>query len=538
MIVVGIGLLLLIVAVYLWALENIWRVPFSALGVLVAGMAVHNFLVMLLIRLRVPSLLIRGIQSWKEGVLLVLGVLLLRRALRAVRERRISRLVPLDAVAVAFVGLTLVYLVVPRSVLPGRGDLRQELVSLRTMLLLPGLYLYGRVFWSDRRADLIWVARAILGAALMVGLFGFFELWFVPTRVWLDWGVNQFTAWLGFTYHGPGGLPENFFQSTGAGLALRRMVSTYISPLGIAYTGLLVVPLAAAVLGPWRLQGLPRGLRWIAFAILGISILLSLTRAAIACFVAEAVLLALLLRRRELVVSGIAVAIAAGLAVFAYPQVAPVVTFGLDDVRLPAGYTLVRDAWRAAAQIGLPGTARAPARRVSSTPSQPGSDLIGRTLSGQDPSVRGHIAALRAGFAYAMAHPLGSGIGSGVDRFGSTTAPGESALFSITDEIGILGGALYVALYTLAVIAGAYAFRRAPHDPLAAGFALIPFVGGLALVPIMLTSSVWGDFSVTFLFWWTAGMAANAWPGRPKVNPEPSSQPEAAGASEAAGNQR
>jgi len=69
-------------------------------------------------------------------------------------------------------------------------------------------------------------------------------LWFVPTARWLDWGVNLFSNWLGFQYKGPAGLPENFFQTLPDGLLLRRMVSTYISPLGIAYTGLLAWPIA------------------------------------------------------------------------------------------------------------------------------------------------------------------------------------------------------------------------------------------------------------------------------------------------------
>ena len=514
MTVVGVGLSMLVVAVYLWALEGIWRVPFRALGVLVAGMAVHNVLIMVLIRFRTPSLLIRGIEAWKEGVLLVLGALVLRLTLRAVRDRRIPRLVPFDGVAAAFVGLVLLYVMLPRSVMPGRGSLSQVLMSLRTLLFLPLLYLYGRVFWTDRREDLRWVARAILGTALLVGLVGLVELWFVPTRVWLGWGVNQFTAWLGVTYHGPGGLPEDFFQGAGAGLALRRMASTFISPLGIAYTGLLMVPLAAAVLGPWRVEGLARGFRWAVFATLGVAILLSLTRAAMIGFVAEAVLLALLLRRREIVVSAVAIGAAAALAVFSYPSVGPVVTLALDDARLPAGYTLVRDAARAAARLGLPGVPPPENGGTSAVPVTPGSDLAGRALTGPDLSIRGDLDTLRAGLASTTEHPLGRGLGSEAARVGSATGTGESALFSITGEVGVLGGSLFLALYSLAVVCGGLAFRRVPRDPLAAGFALIPFVGGLALLPIVLTSGAWDFLSVTVLFWWTAGMAARAWPER------------------------
>ena len=43
-----------------------------------------------------------------------------------------------------------------------------------------------------------------------------------------------------------------------------------------------------------------------------------------------------------------------------------------------------------------------------------------------------------------------------------------------------------------------------------AAIPLVACVGGLSLAPIMLTSDVNGNFSVTFLFWWAAGHALTA----------------------------
>src|SRR5205823_513381 len=79
------------------------------------------------------------------------------------------------------------------------------------------------------------------------GLFGIIELWFVPTVTWLSWGVTLLSGWLHYAYNGPQHFPDYFFQTTSNGLFLRRMVSTYVSPLGIAYTGLLIVPLAVSL---------------------------------------------------------------------------------------------------------------------------------------------------------------------------------------------------------------------------------------------------------------------------------------------------
>ena len=38
---------------------------------------------------------------------------------------------------------------------------------------------------------------------------------------------------------------------------------------------------------------------------------------------------------------------------------------------------------------------------------------------------------------------------------------------------------------------------------------MVAVVGGLALIPITMTSDLWGDFSVTFLFWWAVGSCAS-----------------------------
>ena len=50
---------------------------------------------------------------------------------------------------------------------------------------------------------------------------------------------------------------------------------------------------------------------------------------------------------------------------------------------------------------------------------------------------------------------------------------------------------------------------------------IVALVGGFALIPITLTSDVWGDLSVTFLFWWAAGasatLAARRLPERPHL---------------------
>ena len=77
-------------------------------------------------------------------------------------------------------------------------------------------------------------------------------------------------------------------------------------------------------------------------------------------------------------------------------------------------------------------------------------------------------------------------------------------------DTGIVGGLLYVALYGLSLYYGWRALWRAPKRTLAWALPLVACAGGLALIPITLTSDVWGDLSVTFLYWWAAGYATSA----------------------------
>jgi hypothetical protein len=66
---------------------------------------------------------------------------------------------------------------------------------------------------------------------------------------------------------------------------------------------------------------------------------------------------------------------------------------------------------------------------------------------------------------------------------------------------------------------GLRAFLIAPHRSLAQALPLVASVGGLVLIPITLTSDVWSDFSVTFLFWWAVGYSATVASQRQKTEP-------------------
>jgi hypothetical protein len=412
---------------------------------------------------------VRAVQGWKEVLLAVLGLIALRRLYDAYGQGR--RPLPADWLMGAFALVLVAYLVIPGSLLPGHVGALQRLLAFRTIALIPLLYVYGRALPPAGRSDLFAVAGIIVGANAAVGLFGLFELWLMPTYIWLNLGVNQFTSLLGFSYVGPSGLPENFFQSLPDGLLLRRMVSTYISPLGIAYTGLLVLPAAVLLIESVRTRNRNQ-IASAALALILAGILFSLTRLALFVLVAEVALIALVVRRLWLyALTPVTLALVL-VMLFAYPLFGPTV----DRKLLPV----------------LNGRSNA------------------SVIYAGDPSSSEHLARLLTDSKLILKHPLGSGLGTAVRRFATEatasqgTSTGESAVLGVFLDVGVAGGVLYVVLYALIVLAASLTVLRSPPGidvllPMTAA------VGGLALVPITMTSDVWGDFSVTFLFWWAAG---------------------------------
>ena len=326
----------------------------------------------------------------------------------------------------------------------------------------------GRVFLPKDRSDLSWVAGLLVGSAGLVGLLGLIELWAVPTSRWIDWGANDLSAWFGFSYHGPGGLPENFFQTAAEGYLLRRMVSTYVSPLGIAYTGLLIIPVGIALLYKRRpLPALPWWLPALMLSFTVVGVLFSLTRLALVAMVAEVAMLYLFLRRRSLVLIAGLLGLGVLFMFYGYPRMGPLVDRNLQSIQHRAGVHIV---------------------------------------STSDPSAREHLQQIIADLKFVGHHPLGQGIGSSIHRFGvATGGTGESAVFDVFGDLGVIGGLLYLLIYALGLLYGLRAFLRTRGDPLSMGLALASVAGGLALIPITFTSDVWSDFSVTFLFWWAVG---------------------------------
>src|SRR5258708_2099677 len=200
-------LALVALAVVVVAGRVAWRRPILGLAVLVAGMAFHNFLLTVLLRLGTSHVLVRVVQLWKEGLLALLLVIVALRLLRAYREGRIGRPIALDVAAAIFLAIMVIYLLLPSGVLGSNASLQGRLASFRIVALMPVLYSLGRAFHGVVERDLPIALWLVVGAASVVGAFGMVELWLIPTRPGLSWGVNDFSACLRYQHHGPQSLP-------------------------------------------------------------------------------------------------------------------------------------------------------------------------------------------------------------------------------------------------------------------------------------------------------------------------------------------
>src|SRR5438477_10748062 len=231
------GLLLVSVA------SIVWRRPILALYAWIVGLALHNAVMAALYGAGVHGSSLTAIQAWKE---ILLAVALARVAFDAMRNRRLAfRVHAVDVLALGFALIVCVYAVLPQHSLGGLADRSAIGLALKHDLIPVGAYFLGRsvLFSRDELVPLVWT---LVGAAAAVAALGLLDDFLIPISWWRDSAVvDYFHKQLGYDYHGTGRLPENFIYSTGSDKQfLRRLVSTFLSPLATGY--MLVVALLLA----------------------------------------------------------------------------------------------------------------------------------------------------------------------------------------------------------------------------------------------------------------------------------------------------
>ncbi len=452
------GVLLAVTAV------AVFRRPIVALYVFVLGLPLHNIVMSLLYGGGVRGHALDAVQAWKE---VLLAAALASVAVAAIRARRMPFTPHLvDWLALAYATVVVLYAILPQSALDGNAGARAILYGLRHDLVLVAAYFLGRSVPLDVRR----VRWLIAGAAAAVAVWGLVEVYSVPIEWWRHSGaVGYFHRELGYDYHGPGGLPENFAFNTSDGL-FRRLVSTFVSPLAAAYMLVVALLLLATVR---RLRPLAVVLAVLCAA----GLLWTFSRSSIVALAIGLVVLAGARRRWWPLAAAVAVvAVGFGFAAI-FHTIAPRTHWFASD--LPYQQAQAR--------------AKGPLPR--------GSGLSG-TVSLGEPSIKSHLDSLRDGIRTVVHHPQGYGLGNAgttAQRFGVTLKAGESNYTELGVETGIVGALLFIA-WSAALLLGlvATAWRG---DRAAAGVA----AALAATLALAVQTDVIGVPWLAYALWWLAG---------------------------------
>jgi hypothetical protein len=428
------------------------RLPVVALGVLIVGLALHNLAMATLWEWGIRGNELDVVAAWKEALLAVaLGAALWH-------ARRLPPLRAADLLAAVYAGLVVLYALIPQGWLDGEATTRGELLALRHHLTPVAAYALGRLLVLSVRER-----RLLLGLAVAVGvaltLWGLADVYLISLQWWRDSGVpGWYREQLGLDYKGLSGLPENWVYNTGdESNPLRRLVSTFLSPLATSYVLVVVLVLLAA----------RRPSRWtvVAAAVCYAGLMWTHTRAALLALAVGLVVLALLQRRWSLAVLAAASLVVAVGFVKAYPTIGPSTSYTQSEL------TYLREH----------------ARQQGGTTGDP--------LSTGESSVSSHWRNLRDGVETVARHPQGYGLGNtGVTakRTGVEIKAGESTYAELGVDAGLVGATAFIAWCIALVLA----LRRRPG--LAGAFAAVLFLA--------LQSDVIGIHWLAFCFWAALGI--------------------------------
>jgi hypothetical protein len=394
------------------------------------------------------------VAAWKEALLLVALLVV------AWNVRHVPAVKAADVLAASYAVVIVIYYFIPQDTLGGGATTRGELLALRHHLFPVAAYALGRltfIAWDRRRR----VGGLIVLSAIVVAVVGLADLAFIPLQAWRDSGVpGWYREQLGLDYVGLSGLPENWVLNTGdEDNPIRRLVSTFLSPLASAYV--LVIALIYVLSRPFRWW-------WGALAVLFyVALLYTHTRAAFGALVLGLVVLALAQRRLAPAVLALASVVVSGVFLSVYPSIGPSTSYTPEELE-----------W------------------LRQNAQQHG-DSSGDPFAGNEASTESHWRNLRDGVRVVVHHPQGYGLGNAgvvAKRTGVKIRAGESTYTELGVDAGVAGVVAF-CLWSLAILAGLW--RREAW--LVAAFATVLALG--------LQTDVIGIHWLAFTIWAAAGLA-------------------------------
>ncbi len=431
------------------------RLPRVALFAFVLALPFHNLVMSGLWDAGVRDLALDAVSAWKE--------VLLALALAAVvwsRRGMPFRATLVDWLALAYAAFVIVYAVLPQDWLGGDASTRGVLYGLRHDLTPVAGYFLGRGLTLSAR-DRERLGWAILGVAAVVAAWGLVDIYAVSLQTWRDSGVpGWFREQLGLEYSpGLSGLPENWVYNPGDERPLRRLVSTFLSPLATAYLLVVAILLSAT----WQRSRVLTALT----GVLALGLLFTYSRTSLVALAAGLAVLGWALRSWWPVAAAVVLVAASFFFVRSYPDIAPETRF------TPAELEVQRAGGQEEPTTGDP-------------------------FSTEESSFGSHLDSLRDGLEAVGEHPQGYGVGNAgvtAKRTGAEIKAGESTYTELGVELGVLGLLAFVA-WSLALLR--LTLRRAPW--LGASFA--------AVLLLAVQTDVIGVHWLAFVLWTLAGERA------------------------------
>lgn len=423
------------------------------------GLVFHSLVIAMLFGLfGLPEGIVRAVAAWKEFGLALLILVVILRSITG-RGLRTALAWP-DIWIGGLFATSILFLVAENAWLRFNLPQGAELMGIRDAVYFMLAYFVGRAtpeLVSDEKA-----MRRLFVVVLITCIIGVIERFLVTPEMLVGLGVaSYFQDFLGvsaFTAGTESGLPQNYWTGIGGHL-IRRAGSVYLNGQGFAVPFLLFFPLATAwvFMRPQRSTG-----KVIAYAIVALGLLLTLTRMTIIVALVQLVLFVSLRRRQEWAVAGLAMV----------------------------------GAMVAAAFILIPGF-----------PS-----FVWDTLSFQESSTTSHANDWANGLAAFGQNPWGSGLGTTDQtalRAGLNHVTGDNLYLKYAVEMGVAG--LVFFLMILGSI-GAAAMRLYKNGVNLAqkrmGITLWLAVIGIAINGM--TAVVFNSIALGWIFFWLAGAAVTA----------------------------
>jgi hypothetical protein len=374
-------------------------------------------------------------------------------------KRRPRPLHRVDVLALAFLGVAILYLVAP-AVIPGPFGSQKTSVRLAAFQLNVGfLVLFlacRRLNWTRRDLQLLALA-AVVPAVVLAG-----------TALWEQYGNESFVRFINSTLQFPSyryfvlhQLDAQRFESVrsplGSGHTLR--VGGWLGPLQVGF--LLVLPLALCLRRQLRQRN--NAVSWVILGAIALTLVMTLTRSSLlGSLVASALILG-------------------SAAHYRLPGLSRLLLLGLAGVLVLAP---------------VAGSTDVIAR-------------IGGAVNGTDTSTQIHSRSTSKAFDDLASAPIGLGLGYNPVSASlaglQAGAPAENAYLQIGKELGVLAMGLFVAL----VFALQRDLRRGSRDDDESGVVTAIWAAGWGLAVNALFLHVWLSLSVSLTFWALAGIASS-----------------------------